>query len=176
MPSASRTSVRGVGLGTGHLVFLLLLAATLGQLAWYYPALPMRMASHFDIMGRADAFMPKDDFVKVQLGAVGLLSLMFLLVPVLIVRLPAGMINLPNKDYWLAPERRAQTARVIQGHLVGFGNAMLLALFVVFGDVMRASRMPVPRLSHRVWVMLILLAVFLIVWTVRFVRAFRMPD
>jgi hypothetical protein len=93
-----------------------------------------------------------------------------------IVRLPPSLINLPNKDYWLAPERRAHSGRVIQGFMVGYGNAMLLLLLVVFGDAMRASLMPVPQLTNRVWFVLALLLGFMIFWTVRFFRAFRLPD
>jgi len=107
--------------------------------------------------------MPKLEFVKVHLLVLGLLSVMFLLVPLLITRLPPGMINLPNKDYWLAPERRASTARTIQGYMVGFGDAM------------RASLMPVPHLPNRIWALLVLLAAFTLIWTVRLLRAFRRP-
>jgi uncharacterized membrane protein len=136
----------------------------------------MRVASHFDVNGHANAFMPKQDFLKLHLVVVGLLALMFLVLPALIGRLPAGMVNLPNKDYWLAPERRKQTMGIIQGHLVGFGDAMLLFLFVAFGDAMRASLMPEPRLPHRIWTLLIMLGVFSIGWTVRLLRTFRLPD
>ena len=175
MPEATLPTARRRH-GLAYAVFLLLLAAMLAQMAWYYPRLPERMASHFNYAGQAHAFMPKQEIMKIHLGIAGLMSVVFLLVPMLIVRLPPGMINLPNKDYWLAPERRDHTARVITGFLVGFGNVMLLFLLVVFREAMRAALMPVPQLSNRMWVMLILLFGFIIVWTVRFMRAFRMPD
>jgi hypothetical protein len=89
--------------------------------------------------------------------------------------MPKSMINLPNKDYWLAPERRARTARTIQGFLVGFGNAMMFFLLIVFREAMRASLLSTPQLSNRVWVMLVGLGGFMIYWTVRFMRAFRLP-
>jgi uncharacterized membrane protein len=155
---------------------LLLLVATLAQTAWYYPRLPVRVPSHFDVTGHVNAHMPKQDFVRIHLLVVGLLSLMFLVVPALIGRLPPGMVNLPNKEYWLAPERRAQTMGILQAHLIGFGNAMLLFLFVVFGDAMRASLMPEPRLPNRIWAMLVMLGVFSIGWTVHLMRVFRLPN
>ncbi len=154
-------------------IFVVLLAAVGAQVAWYYPQLPERVASHFDATGQANAFMPKAAFIRVQLGVIALLAAIFLVLPALIVRLPASMINLPNKDYWLAPERRAATGRMLQGFLVGFGNAMLLFLLVVFGDAMRASLSAVPRLPMRIWVMLGLLILFSIVWSARMMRAFR---
>jgi hypothetical protein len=83
------------------------------------------------------------------------------------------MINLPNRDYWLAPERRALALAKVQAFSVGFGNAMLLFLLLVFRDVLRANLLEVPHLTMRIWFLLVLLAVFSIVWTVRLMRSFR---
>ena len=153
-----------------------MLAAILTQLAWYYPRLPAHLGAHFNFAGQVDSFMPKQAFMKLHLGLMVMMSVIFLGMPSLIVRLPPALINLPHKEYWLAPERCAHTMRVIQGSLVGFGDMILLFLLVVFREAMRASLMPEPHLSNRVWVMLVLLAGFVIVWTVRFMRAFRLPN
>ena len=156
-------------------VFVVLLAAALLQMAWYYPRLPERMASHFDAAGRANAFLPKPAFFILYASVLGLLSVLFLLTPMLLARLPNGMINLPNRDYWLAPERRSLALAKVQAFSVGFGNGMLLFLLLVFRDVMRANLLEVPELSMRIWVFLALLAAFSIVWTVRLGRSFRLP-
>jgi uncharacterized membrane protein len=176
MPIASLHPAHRKRLRLSQAVWVLLLVATLAQTAWYYPRLPIRMASHFDVSGHVNAYMPKQDFLKLHLVVVGLLSLISLVISTLIGRLPSSMVNLPNKEYWLAPERRQQTMRMIQGHLIGFGDAMLLFLFVVFGDAMRASLMPEPRLPNRVWALLVMLGVFSIGWTVHLLRTFRLPD
>jgi uncharacterized membrane protein len=157
-------------------VFVALLAASLFQVAWYYPRLPERLASHFDAAGRANAFMPKPALFVLYAGVLALLSLIFLLTPVLIARLPNGMINLPNRDYWLVPERRALALAKVQAFSVGFGNAMLVFLLLVFRDVFRANLLETPHLAMRIWVFLALLAVFAIVWTVRLVQSFRIPQ
>ncbi len=153
-----------------------LVGATLAQMAWYYPRLPVRMASHFDASGNANAFMPKDDFFAVQLGVLGLMALLFGLAPIFVVRLPPGMINLPNKDYWFSPERRARTAERLQSFLVGFGCAMLLFLLLVFREAMRANLLQSPHLPHRIWVLLVLLGGWVVYWTVRMLLAFRLPS
>jgi uncharacterized membrane protein len=173
MPSANLPTRRLFS--PARILFLALIAATLTQMVWYYPRLPARVASHFDAAGQVNAFMPKDAFFVIQLVVLGIMSGVFLLVPALIVRLPPGMINLPNKEYWLAPERRARTAQTLQSFLVGFGNVMLLFLLLVFREAMHANLLPYPHLSNRIWVLLILLAAWCIYWTVRLVRAFRLP-
>jgi uncharacterized membrane protein len=174
MPTADLPNRRLVS--PARTLFLALIAAALIQMVWYYPRLPARVASHFDAAGQVNAFMPKDAFFIIQLVVLGIMSLVFLLVPALIVRLPPGMINLPNKEYWLAPERRARTAQTLQSSLVGFGNVMLLFLVLVFREAMHANLLPYPRLSNRIWALLLLLALGCIYWTVRLVRAFRLPD
>jgi uncharacterized membrane protein len=156
-------------------VFVVLLAAALLQMAWYYPRMPERMASHFAAAGRANGFLPRPAFFILYAGVLALLAVVFLLTPMLIARLPSSMINLPNRDYWLAPERRVLALAKVQAFSAGFGNGMLLFLLLVFRDVMRANLLEVPELSMRIWVFLVLLAAFSIVWTVRLVRSFRLP-
>jgi len=158
------------------MTFVALIVATLAQMAWYYPRLPVRVAGHFNAAGQANAFMSKDAFFTLQLEVLGLLALVFLFLPILITRLPPGMINLPNKDYWLAPKRRAHTTQMLQSFLMGFGNVMVLFLLLVFREAMRANLLQNPKVSNRVWVLLILLGVWSITWTVRLLRAFHVPD
>jgi hypothetical protein len=53
---------------------------------------------------------------------------------------------------------------------------MLLFLLLVFREAMHANLLPYPRLSNRIWVLLLMLVAWCIYWTVRLVRAFRLPD
>jgi uncharacterized membrane protein len=174
MPTAERFLQARVA-RPSRTVFLALLAAALLQMAWYYPRLPERMASHFDVAGRANGFLPKPAFFILYAVVLALLSVVFLLTPMLLARLPNSAINLPNRDYWLAPERRVLALAKVQAFSVGFGNVMLLFLLLVFRDVMRANLLEMPKLTMRIWVFLVLLAAFSIVWTVRLLRSFRLP-
>ena len=137
MPTANRPTARLFS--RARMLFLALIAATLAQLAWYYPRLPARVASHFDAAGQANAFMPKDGFLAIHLVVLGILAVVFLLIPALIGRLPPSMINLPNKDYWLAPERRAGTFAYIEQFFAWFGCALLLLVVFAMGLAMRAN-------------------------------------
>lgn len=74
-----------------------------------YGDLPAKVASHFDIQGQPNGWMSRDSCVGFTLG-------LGIFMPALIVglmagagRIPVSFINLPHRDYWLAPERR-QTA------------------------------------------------------------------
>jgi uncharacterized membrane protein len=87
----------------------LLAAATVARVAGAWDALPERMASHFGPSGAPDGFMPRADFVTVMALTGGGTVLLLTLLPQLLRFVPAELINMPNREYWLAPERRAQT-------------------------------------------------------------------
>ena len=54
-------------------------------------------------------------------------------------RLPVSLINLPNKDYWLAPERRDATLAWIGGWSTMFGAATLLLMMALMRQVERVN-------------------------------------
>ena len=48
-------------------------------------------------------------FFGLQAFVLVVVTACFAILPAVIEGLPPRMVNLPNKDYWLAPERRAAT-------------------------------------------------------------------
>jgi len=99
---------------TSRLVFISLVALSIGQAAVYYPQLPDKMASHFGIAGNADGWMPKPVFFIFEFVVQGILLLLFLIMPISIMKLPVSCINLPHKDYWLDPVRKAATQNIFR--------------------------------------------------------------
>src|SRR5579863_7861641 len=87
---------------------LLLICGVIGA-AHYYPLLPERMASHFASDGTPNGWQPKEVFLLLMGMVAGVTAVIGFLAPGLIASRPASQINLPNKEYWLAPERRAST-------------------------------------------------------------------
>jgi uncharacterized membrane protein len=82
--------------------FLLFLFLSAGEL-------PARVATHFDISGRPDGWMSRTTAVVFS-AVVGSLLSMFLMGLFFSLRFfPDRAFNLPRRDYWLAPERRAAT-------------------------------------------------------------------
>jgi len=154
--------------------FVLLLAAAM-QAAYYYPLMPMMMASHFDAAGRANGWMPKEGFFLTYALVVSLMSAMFTVMPKLVLKFPDSMINLPNKDYWLAAERRDQTAGLIERHMKTAGNLTIALLLCVFQMSFRANLENQSRLSESIWLLLVAFVALMAVWAIRFIRAFRVP-
>jgi hypothetical protein len=112
------------------------------------PSLPAVVASHFSAGGVADGFMPRDMYVlfmgAVSLGlplAIGaLLSQMH--------RLPVSLINIPNRAYWLAPERADASRQYLARHGNVFMALLVAFMCFVHWQVVDANRTQPPRLAE----------------------------
>lgn len=129
-----------------YAVFGLLYLALVAFLIRTAPGLPDRVASHFGMEGAANGWMSRPSYLAFQTAFPLLLALLFVGILALIRMLPARFVNLPNRDFWLAPERRATTVAALRGWFV-----WMLCLFVVFfgglhGLTVAANRVAPPRL------------------------------
>lgn len=150
------------------LVFLAIL-----QAVFYYPQLPDTVASHFGADGEANEWSAKQTFFVVYFFALALVVGIFLLLPAFFRRLPASMINLPNKEYWLAPERREKTLLFLTDQLNRFGVATLSLLIATIQLAIRANLRPEKRLSSTMWVLLGVYALYTGRWALTFYRKFQ---
>ena len=66
----------------------------------------------------------------------------FLLVAVtlLAARLPASMVNIPNREYWLHPDRRASSMRYVQTFMNWIAVAFALFAMAISHLVFMANR------------------------------------
>lgn len=147
-----------------YVVFLLLYlgygAVLIASTAW----LPERVASHFGSEGRANGWMSRSSYQLLTGAVPALFALIFAVVTRLIQAFPT-LLNLPNRDYWMAPGRRVKAVAVI-GHYL----AWLLCLQTVFfgglhGLTIVANREQPARLSmDGLLVLVMAFFVGLIVW------------
>jgi uncharacterized membrane protein len=122
-----------------RIVYLLLLILGLLQWLHMYPELPARMASHFAADGTPNGYAPKEMFFVLMSFA--LLSSAFLtfIVPIIIASKSAARINLPNRSYWLSPERSSETFRFLTAYMSWFGCAVLFVLLYGTSQAMNAN-------------------------------------
>lgn len=157
---------------TAFAVFVLLLLAAAMHFYYYYPKLPETIASHFGAGGAADGWASKGSFAAVYLGTLLLTAGMFFVIVLLVPRLPASMVNLPNKDVWLAPEHRDATMASLTSSLLWMGNATVLFLIVVGQLVFEANQGGEPRLDASFLVALVLYLVVMIAAAIGLVTRF----
>jgi uncharacterized membrane protein len=154
------------------LYVLLLICGAIGALH-YYPLLPERMASHFASDGTPNGWQPKDVFLLLMGMVAGVTATIGFLAPGLIARRPSSQINLPNKEYWLAPERRSATMQFVAAQMRWFSCAVLFV--IVFGgyEAIQANLREVVRFdSQAMLVVLVGFLAFVLMWVFAFVRHF----
>ena len=139
-------------------------------------AMPPKVASHFGPGGSANGYMWRDTYVYFMLAFVVLLPLFFNFVASAVARLPVTMINIPNRDYWLAPERRGLVVDRLRRQMQVFSAMLVVFLCFVHWEVMRANQSMPPMLDSRRFMLgMGLFMAALIVWIVSLRRQFRLP-
>ncbi len=158
-------------------LFLLgLVLLSLFEAARQWNSAPSRVPSHFDAAGRPNSWASRDEFFLIQVGVTLLIAALFLGIPRLLKSTPASLVNLPNKGYWLAPERREETMDRLASSFEVFACATVLFLLVVFELTSLASRSGNLATNYFLPVLVSYL-VFSAGWTVVLIRTFaKIPD
>jgi hypothetical protein len=137
--------------------------------------LPPLVASHFDGAGVPTAQMTRAFYAKFVFGmGVGFPIAMVALLSVIYSK--ASDMKMPNRDYWLAPERIAQTRSLLVSHAVWFGCLMVAMVCYMHWLVLSAHRSVPPHLSNRLVMggLLVFMAIA-VGWIVGLLRTFRRP-
>ncbi|HVZ64095.1 MAG TPA: DUF1648 domain-containing protein [Lacunisphaera sp.] len=134
-----------------QVVFVVLMLLALTQAAWQHSHLPTHVAIHFSASGRPDTWAPREVQTMFHLATVGFMAALIECLVLLQARLPAKRVNLPHRDYWLAPERAAATRSWLVGSVLAIGCALMIFFIGLFHLVYRANLAPQPRLTPAVW-------------------------
>ncbi len=135
---------------------------------YYYPAIPETMAIHFSFSGSADSWLSKEMYVYLISGVTLFVLLVFWGVGKMMAKLPDDLINVPNKKYWLAPERREQTIQDLRGDLNIIGAMTMLFLGLISAIVYRANLSEAASLDPGLfWPLLIGYIVLVIGYAIR---------
>lgn len=126
-------------LGLLYLAFVVCLVLTAD-------ALPERVATHFDLQGRANGWMTRSAHLRF-IAAFGLaLPLVILGICVALRFAPNSSFNIPHREYWLAPERRAETLAFISRHSVWLACETMAFITGVHLLVVYANRQVPPQM------------------------------
>jgi uncharacterized membrane protein len=160
------------------LVFVLLALYAAIHFSSFYSQLPDVVASHFNGHGAANGWQAKSAFLGVFVGVSVLAAVVGFGIPRLIAVLPAALINLPNKRYWLAPEHIAETTEFLNSYFAWFGCALFLIMILTFDYALQFNLHPEnPPDPARMWYALAVLLVFMMAWTGRLLKKFlRVPQ
>ncbi len=145
------------------------------RLAFSFERLPPRMATHYNLAGEPDGYQTRAGFAWSSVLISLALFALFAAAPALMARVPDRLVNLPNKDYWLAPERRTQTLARLGALVDWLGCATIALLVGVFELIIRANLARTP-LGSQLWILLPAYHLFILFWAVAYLRGLRRPD
>jgi uncharacterized membrane protein len=141
-----------------RLLYLFLVLVCLLMMGYYYPQMPQRMASHFAADGSPNGWQPRESFFLLMFFVCASSAVVAFFAPWQIASRPNARINLLNRDYWLAPERREATMRHIASTMSWFGCALLFVLISGTFLALRANLAPDQRFNSQA--MLVVLGMF----------------
>ena len=155
-------------------LFPLALLGVLAYLVTTSASLPERVASHFGANGMANGYMTRDGYrtfiVSFALGV----PLLVVAVVALFPRAFPGAINIPDRDYWMAPERREKTLGYLTGWACSLGSILALFIAAIHSAVRVANEYDPPRLpSALLFILLAAFGVAMVVWIAALATHFR---
>jgi hypothetical protein len=122
------------------------------QYGYYAPRLPEVLGAHFAGNGAVNGWQSKAAFFSTELVVVVLAAVVGFGVPRIIGAMPVSLINLPNKEFWLGPERREETLSYIRTWSAWFGCGLLAFLLFVMELAFRANLQTTPRFNNAAFV------------------------
>ena len=155
------------------LVLILLWIIYTAMIVTTYEQWPASVATHFDLRGQPNGWMDRIPNI-VAYGVLGVALPMFVYgIFCLASIFPSRFVNIPRREYWLAPERRDATMRELRRQSLWLGSLILLFLMGLYAITLEANQHLPPRLSSN-WVLLHLAGFFLglAIWVVLLLRRF----
>ena len=154
-------------------VFIGLLALGAFQSIYYLPKLPETVASHFNFSGHPDGWTSKNLFVWINLGAFVVVAAVILGLSYFLPKMKDSTMNMPNKEYWLAPERRDVTLSHLTNRILWFGSATLLFLIGVMHLIFRVNLGQSDRLEWPFFVISVTYLVITVAWAIQLLYRFK---
>jgi Protein of unknown function (DUF1648). len=159
------------------LVILLCLNVFAGVFILYTSQyLPDRVATHFGIDGRADGWMSRSGYLAFMLAfMIGMSTFVSFVVGTLPRKFPQWT-NIPNRDYWLAFERRDESAFFLSAHGKRLAYLIVMMMLGMHYTILLANHMKPPALPGTVFTAILFgFALALVWWIVRLYRRFPRP-
>jgi uncharacterized membrane protein len=139
--------------------------------------LPDRVAIHFGLGGSPDGWATKQSNTLIMLAIHTLVFCSLYFSPKLLEAVPVRWISLPNRDFWLRPERRAQAMEKMSRSVWQFGTALFLFLLFMGYLTVKANLSDPVRLDEGpLWFALVIFLIYTGYWVVALLKAFRLPS
>jgi uncharacterized membrane protein len=154
-------------------VFVFLVFVGFLQARKFAATMPPLLATHFGGGGAPNGWQTRSQFFTLEIVLLGVCLLFAFGIPRLIGALPISLVNVPNKEYWLAPQRREEALAFFRAQFAWFGCGILAFLIVVNQLVFDANKTQPRRLNSGAFaVAMVAFLAFVGIWTVRLIVRF----
>lgn len=139
-------------------------------------SLPDCVATHFNGDGQPNGSMNRSSYMLFRAVFSFVLPLFLIGISFTCRFFPDKYFNIPNRDYWLAPQRRAETFSYLVTHSLWFACIALSFIIGIHFSIVKANRLTPAYLSTPL--ILGLMGCFLAgiaVWIVSMFRHFNNP-
>lgn len=158
------------------ILLLVLIGVAVAIVAATSTDLPARVAVHFGAGGAANGWQSREGYEIAMIALIAAVPLLLVASLGWLPRIGACLTNFPNKDYWLAPERREKTFERLTRFAAFLGIVMVVFLTAVHLVVVEANSSTRPTLPTAPFVTVMLgFAVAMIAWVAGLTYGFRRP-
>lgn len=156
--------------------YAVLIVALLYQTRVYIPQLPPAVASQFTFSGEPNGFMSRESFKTFSLLTQSGVAVVFLLLAMLLSRLPASFISIPNSKFWLEGEYRADSMAFLTRSVLWMGALSFAFTLMVIQSTIKANLSEVILLGRSFWIStgFYIGAMALLVW--KLLEQFKLPE
>ena len=160
--------------GHGFVTFIII--AALAVIALTSIWLPARIATHFGVDGLPNGFMTRGRYLAFMAAvAVGVPTLLSAIIGAAIHRSP-GSLNIPHRDYWLAPPRREATVEYLVRHTAWLAAGIALFALALHFLLICSNALSPPRLEPLdLWGTLAGALTGVALWVIILRARFRLP-
>jgi uncharacterized membrane protein len=137
--------------------------------------LPARCATHFNAAGEPNGWMTRGGYLHFICGMAAVIPLFMIVVSFVAGRF--GRLNIPHREYWLAPNRRATTVAIALRYVVVLAAMVVLLHAALHLLVVVANQDPAhPHMSFTgTWMTVAGFLVAVVAWIVALRRRFALP-
>lgn len=141
---------------------------------WYLS--PPEMAAHFNVRGNPDRFVTKLMFFGYQAKTMLIVLILSLVMQVLPMIIPMQWVNMPNREYWYAPERRDATIDRLSSFAAALFALILLGIQAAF-ELAVSANLHEPIVFDAQMMAPVMIGIFGLSFVLLFwlTRSFRLP-
>jgi uncharacterized membrane protein len=145
------------------------------QNAYYWQRLPERVATHFNGTGQADGWMHRDQATLMMIGFQTIMPILFIGIAYMIYFIPANLINIPHREFWLSGDRREASLAFVARSTAAFSLA-ISAFFLGINQLTFQANTSDGRLNPwAFWTLLVCFLGFTALWILGLLLRFRIP-